>query len=144
MRYLRAAHPWLCRCRAISREGSLGRAWQISKPAAYAAIARLERLGLVQMAGEQPTSQGPARSLVKATRAGRTAARGWLHTPVVHGRDVRSELMIKLALLERAGRWLPGECVGGGEPAAELVVDVTDCGDSDAVSEQRVELGRRP
>jgi len=71
-------------------------------------MARLERLGLVQMAGEQPTSQGPARSLVKATRAGRTAARGWLHTPVAHGRDVRSELMIKLALLERAGAdpWL--------------------------------------
>jgi PadR family transcriptional regulator AphA len=87
----------------FSREGSLGQAWQISKPAVYAAMARLERLGLVQMAGEQPTSQGPARSLVKATRAGRTAARGWLRTPVAHGRHVRSELMIKLALLERAG-----------------------------------------
>ncbi len=65
-------------------------------------MARLEWLGLVQMAGEQRTSQGPARSLVEATRAGRTAARGWLHTPIAHGRDVRSELMIKLALLERA------------------------------------------
>jgi DNA-binding PadR family transcriptional regulator len=87
----------------FSREGSLGRVWQISKPAVYAAMARLERLGLVQMAGEQRTSQGPARSLVEATRAGRTAARRWLYTPVAHGRDVRSELMIKLALLERAG-----------------------------------------
>ncbi len=66
-------------------------------------MARLERLGLVQMAGEQPTSQGPARWLIKATRAGRTAAREWLYTPVAHGRDVRSQLMIKLALLERAG-----------------------------------------
>ena len=27
----------------------------------------------------------------------------WLRTPVAHGRDVRSELMIKLALLARAG-----------------------------------------
>jgi hypothetical protein len=27
----------------------------------------------------------------------------WLRTPVAHGRDVRSELMIKLALLDRAG-----------------------------------------
>ena len=87
----------------FSREGSLGRVWQVSKPAVYAAMARLERLSLVQMAGEQRTSQGPARSLVEATRTGRTAARGWLHTPIAHGRDVRSELMIKLALLDRAG-----------------------------------------
>src|SRR2546427_10916507 len=43
----------------------------------------------------------------------------------------------------RVAEWLSGKCVGGGEPAAELVVDVTDCGDADAMSEQRVELGRR-
>jgi DNA-binding PadR family transcriptional regulator len=87
----------------FSRKGSLGRVWQVSKPAVYAAMQRLERLGLVQLVGEQHTSQGPARSLVKATPAGRTAAGKWLRTPVMHGRDVRSELMIKLALLDRAG-----------------------------------------
>ena len=38
---------------------------------------------------------------------------------------------------------LPGECVRGGEPAEELMVEVGGCGDADAVSEQRVELGRR-
>jgi hypothetical protein len=57
----------------------------------------------VQTAGQQHTKDGPARCLVTATRAGRTAARVWLHTPVPHGRDVRSELIIKLALLDRAG-----------------------------------------
>jgi PadR family transcriptional regulator AphA len=87
----------------FSRQGSLGQAWQLSKPAVYAAIQRLERLGLVQMAGEQHTSQGPARSPVKATRAGQRAARGWLRKPVMHGRNVRSELMMKLALVDRAG-----------------------------------------
>jgi DNA-binding PadR family transcriptional regulator len=87
----------------FSPAGSLGRVWQVSKPAVYAAMTRLERLGLVQMAGKQHTSQGPARSLVEATPAGQAAARKWLRTPVGHGRDVRSELLIKLALLERAG-----------------------------------------
>jgi DNA-binding PadR family transcriptional regulator len=87
----------------VSRTGNLGRVWQVSKPAVYAAMGRLERLGLVELAGEQHTSQGPARSLVKATPAGRTAAGKWLRTAVMHGRDVRSELMIKLALLDRAG-----------------------------------------
>jgi len=87
----------------LSREGSLGQVWQVSKPAIYRAIVRLEQRGLVQATGREPTNVGPARSLVIATRTGRTAARRWLRTPVAHGRDVRSELMIKLALLVRAG-----------------------------------------
>jgi len=86
----------------FSHQGSLGQVWQVSKPAVYAAIQRLDKLGLVETLGEQSTSKGPARSLVKATRAGQAAARGWLRTPVMHGRDVRSELLMKLALLDRA------------------------------------------
>jgi DNA-binding PadR family transcriptional regulator len=101
----------------FSRDGSLGQAWQVSKPAVYAAMQRLERLGLVQMAGEQRTSQGPARSLVEATRAGQMAARRWLRKPVMHGRNVRSELMMKLALLDRAGA-IPGTCSGNSAPSS--------------------------
>ncbi len=37
------------------------------------------------------------------TAAGQAAARDWLYRPVAHGRDVRSELLPKLALLDRAG-----------------------------------------
>ena len=87
----------------LSREGSLGQVWQVSKPSVYRAIVRLEQLGLVQADGQEPTTVGPARSLVTATETGRSAARMWLRTPVAHGRDVRPELMIKLALLARAG-----------------------------------------
>jgi PadR family transcriptional regulator AphA len=87
----------------FSHGGSLGQVWQISKMAIYRAIGRLERLGMVQLAGQQHTSSGPDRSLVKATRAGRSAARVWLRTPVAHQREVRSELLVKLALLDRAG-----------------------------------------
>src|SRR4029077_7631729 len=46
------------------------------------------------------------------------------------------------ALSGCVAKWLYGECVGGGERAAELVVEISGCGDADAVSEQRVELGR--
>ena len=56
------------------------------------------------MSGKQRASQGgPARALLKATPAGRAAAQAWLSTPVEHARDVRSELLVKLALLDRAG-----------------------------------------
>ena len=89
--------------RPLSREGSLGQVWQVSKRAVYSALPRLEQRGLVQATGQESTKVGPARSLVTATETGRQAARMWLRTPVAHGRDVRSELMIKLALLARAG-----------------------------------------
>ena len=69
----------------------------------YLALQRLELLGLIRTTGEQRTSQGPARSLLEATPAGRAAAQAWLNTPVEHARDVRSELMVKLALLDRTG-----------------------------------------
>src|SRR5215471_11471478 len=87
----------------LSRNGRLGRIWHVSKPAIYRVVLRLERLGLVQVAGQQHMSQEPDRLLVTATRPGRAAARGWLCTPVAHGRDVQPELLLKLALLDRAG-----------------------------------------
>jgi hypothetical protein len=37
------------------------------------------------------------------TPAGCAAALTWLSTPVEHARDIRSELMVKLALLDRSG-----------------------------------------
>jgi PadR family transcriptional regulator AphA len=69
----------------------------------YRALQRLEALGLIRTVGEQRTSQGPVRSLFEATPAGRAAAGAWLGTPVQHPRDIRSELMVKLALLDRSG-----------------------------------------
>ncbi len=87
----------------LSRDGGLGQIWSVPKAVIYRALPRLEALGLIRTAGAQRTSQGPARSLVEATPAGRAAAAAWLGTPVEHARDVRSELMVKLALLDRSG-----------------------------------------
>jgi DNA-binding PadR family transcriptional regulator len=53
----------------LSREGSLGQVWQVSKRAVYSALPRLEQRGLVQATGQEPTSVGPARSLVQANPA---------------------------------------------------------------------------
>jgi PadR family transcriptional regulator AphA len=54
-------------------------------------------------AGALHSTRGPVRSRLTATAAGRRAAAQWLSTPAEHARDIRSELMIKLALLDRAG-----------------------------------------
>jgi DNA-binding PadR family transcriptional regulator len=87
----------------LARDGSLGQVWSVPKAVVYRALQRLEALGLIRTVGEQRTSQGPVRSLYQATPAGEAAAGGWLSTPVQHTRDVRSELMVKLALLDRSG-----------------------------------------
>jgi DNA-binding PadR family transcriptional regulator len=87
----------------LARDGPVGQVWSVPKAMVYRALQRLELLGLIQTIGEERTSQGPVRSLYQATTAGKLAAGEWLSTPVEHPRDVRSELMVKLALLDRAG-----------------------------------------
>jgi DNA-binding PadR family transcriptional regulator len=89
--------------RLLDAEGSMGRVWRVPKPVIYRALQRLEQLGLVRTAEQQPSSRGPVRSLIEVTPAGRSAASAWLTRPVSHTRDVRSELLVKLALLDRAG-----------------------------------------
>src|ERR1700719_3534164 len=82
----------------LARDGSLGQVWSVPKAVIYRALQRLEALGLIRRVEAQRPSQGPARSLCQATPAGQAAAAAWLGKPVQHPRDVRSELMVKLAL----------------------------------------------
>jgi DNA-binding PadR family transcriptional regulator len=87
----------------LARDGPVGQVWSVPKAVVYRALPRLEALGLIRAVGEQRTSLGPVRSLFEVTPAGCEAALAWLGTPVEHARDIRSELMVKLALLERSG-----------------------------------------
>jgi PadR family transcriptional regulator AphA len=86
----------------LARDGPVGQVWSVPRAVVYRALQRLELLGLVRTMGEQRTSQGPVRSLYQATAAGQLAVGSWLVRPVEHPRDVRSELLVKLALLDRA------------------------------------------
>jgi DNA-binding PadR family transcriptional regulator len=83
--------------------GELGRIWQIPRPIVYRAIGRLEEADLIA-AGAVETGRGPQRTIYRVTRRGTQAAERWLDTPVEHVREVRSHLLLKLALLDRAGR----------------------------------------
>ena len=87
----------------LAEDGSLGRIWHVRKMVVYRAAHRLEELGLIVASDKQPTSQGPARVPLRATPEGRQAGQGWLRQPACHARNIRSELLLKLALLDRAG-----------------------------------------
>jgi DNA-binding PadR family transcriptional regulator len=89
--------------RLLDYEGSMGRIWRVPKPVIYRALQRLKQLGLVRATQQQPSTKGPVRSLFDATGTGRDEAAAWLARPASHNRDVRSELLVKLALLHRGG-----------------------------------------
>jgi DNA-binding PadR family transcriptional regulator len=82
--------------------GKLGRIWHVPRPVVYRSLTRLAESGLISEDGSEP-GRGPQRTIYAATQAGREAVGSWLHTPVEHVRDVRSHLLMKLALLHRIG-----------------------------------------
>jgi DNA-binding PadR family transcriptional regulator len=86
--------------RELRPEGPIGRIWSLSRPLVYRAVEQLLARGLVREAGVEPGLAGGPRTVLAATPAGRRAVRAWLRTPVQHLRDVRSELLLKLALAD--------------------------------------------
>lgn len=82
--------------------GELGRVWQVPRPLVYRALGRLEEAALVTPTVVE-SGPGPQRTLYAATPEGRAAVEGWLREPVEHVREIRSLLLMKLALLDRAG-----------------------------------------
>ena len=83
-------------------DGELCRIWRIPRPVVYRAMSRLVAARLITPASVEP-GLGPQRTIYTVTPEGRQAAEQWLSTPVAHVRDIRSHLLVKLALLYRAG-----------------------------------------
>jgi DNA-binding PadR family transcriptional regulator len=96
-------HGWPI-VRALRADGPVGRVWTVPRPIVYRSLATLTTGGYIEACGEETKSQGPQRTILRATRRGRAAVKRWLETPVEHVRDVRTELLVKLALLARAGQ----------------------------------------
>lgn len=91
-------------------DGAVGQAWHVPRPIVYRAITALTELGLTVPAATEQGGHGPQRTVVAATAEGAAAARRWLRCPVEHLRDTRSELLVKLALLDRRG-WSLGPLI---------------------------------
>jgi DNA-binding PadR family transcriptional regulator len=89
--------------REVAADSPLGRIWTVRRPLVYRAIDHLRELGLAEARGVEQGARGPDRVVVAPTRRGRDALRRWLAAPVEHPREVRTELLAKLALLERRG-----------------------------------------
>jgi molybdopterin-binding protein len=95
------SHGWAIGS-VLAPGGELGRIWSLTRPLSYRAIEVLVDNGMVTRRSPT-TGQGRHRALLATTAKGRRSSQRWLDAPVEHIRDVRTELLIKLALRERAG-----------------------------------------
>lgn len=126
----------------LAPEGDLGRIWSLSRSLTYRALDQLVERRLLTRRGTA-AGRGRERSLLRTTAKGRRIAGAWLDRPVEHLRDVRSELLLKLALRQRCG--LPASDLLGVQrdhfaPAIESLVAQGDGGD--AVARWRAENAR--
>lgn len=80
--------------------GDVGRVWSLSRALTYRSLEQLAIRGYLQPVGEEPGIAGGNRTILAATRAGCAQLRKWLATPVVHLRDLRSELLLKLIIAD--------------------------------------------
>lgn len=94
-------HGWAVH-RELAPGSDIGRAWSLSRQLTYRAIDNLEKEGLVTRAEPRP-GDGGDRVIISPTPSGKKHLREWLEEPVDHLRDVRTELLVKLMLRERAG-----------------------------------------
>jgi PadR family transcriptional regulator AphA len=81
-----------------------GRIWSVPTPVVYRAITNLRARGLIEIVGAEPSSEGPTRTLLGLTSDGKRQLDRWLATPVAHMREVRTELLLKLAVLAHLKR----------------------------------------
>src|SRR4051812_21673691 len=95
------SHGWALGT-VLGPDGDVGRVWSLTRPLTYRAIDGLVDKRLVARRG-QATGRGRDRVVLAATAAGRRLATSWLDAPVRHLRDVRTELLVKLALRHRGG-----------------------------------------
>ena len=81
----------------------LGTVWTVNRQLVYRALDRLVALGLAEPRRREPGDGGPPRTVHGPTPRGEEELRAWLATPVEHLREVRSALLLKLALADRLG-----------------------------------------
>jgi PadR family transcriptional regulator AphA len=100
--YPAPAHGFAIAAR-LKPSGDIGRVWSLTRPLTYRSLDLLAGRGFIHAIGEERGIAGGTRTILAVTRPGRAQLRTWLQTPVVHLRDLRSELLLKLVLAENCG-----------------------------------------
>lgn len=100
--YKKPSHGFAIAAR-LKPGSDIGRVWSLTRPLTYRALEQLQIHGYVEESGEEAGLAGGNRTLLTITKPGRAIFRTWINTPVVHLRDMRSELLLKLVLADECG-----------------------------------------
>ena len=126
--------------------GDVGRVWSLSRPLTYRSLEQLTAREYIHAVGEEPGIAGGNRTVLAATRTGRSQLRRWLHTPVAHLRDLRSELLLKLVIADvcqiDVGDMLDAQRRHIEQLAATLAAKVDADGPTDVVAMWRSESSK--
>lgn len=87
----------------LAPDGEVGRVWSVRPSLVYRTLGTVTDHGLAEVHAAESGGTGPRRTVYAITTQGRKHVWQWLVTPVEHVREVRTELMLKLALLDRLG-----------------------------------------
>lgn len=88
----------------FAKEGSLGAIWTIQRPQVYRALDYLEARAFIRPLRQESGEAGPPRTVYALTEIGQQALDNWYETPVIHFREGRSDLLLKLVFLQRCER----------------------------------------
>jgi len=94
-------HGWAL-VRAMAPQAEIGRVWSIRPALVYRSVVLAIDAGLVSRAGVEQGARGSPRTLLRVTSGGLRAVEQWLADPVVHVRDLRSALLLKLLFAQRS------------------------------------------
>ena len=100
--YKKPSHGFAIAAR-LKPGSDIGRIWSLTRPLTYRALEQLQIHGYIEESGEEAGLAGGNRTLLTITKPGRAIFRTWINTPVVHLRDMRSELLLKLILADECG-----------------------------------------
>ena len=84
----------------LKPSGDVGRVWSLSRALTYRSLEQLTIRDYIRPVGEEPGIAGGNRTILAVTLTGRAQLRTWLSSPVVHLRDLRSELLLKLIIAD--------------------------------------------
>ncbi len=137
--YVAPAHGFAVAAR-LKPDGDVGRVWSLTRPLTYRSLDQLVVRGYAEAVASEPGIAGGNRTILAPTRSGRSQLRAWLRTPVLHLRDLRSELLLKLVLAELCGVDV-AEMVQAQRSHCQALADAltTDDGTGDVVQMWRAE-----
>ena len=99
---LRSVHGFAL-AKSLSADGDFGHVWTVPRPLVYRALDTLHADGLVVLGSAEPGSSGPVRRRAAVTTKGRETLVNWLGEPVLHLRDARTLLLLKLVITDELG-----------------------------------------